>query len=160
MDAFERVYFGGRTISREEFDDVWRLREPFVAAMERLDAEQAAAERAAREAAKRANEARISANWANGGNGGVLRIWALPLAAADALGAVASSGCAPKTDYWDEGLSDEYAGDAESINGVSIFANYCAEKTRGVEKKKTKIYWPPRRGSRRRRAIRDDRLAG
>ncbi|MBQ7030729.1 MAG: DUF4129 domain-containing protein, partial [Thermoguttaceae bacterium] len=46
MDAFERVYFGGRTISREEFDDVWRLREPFVAAMERLDAEQAAAERA------------------------------------------------------------------------------------------------------------------
>ena len=136
MDAFERVYFGGRTISREEFDDVWRLREPFVAAMERLDAEQAAAERAAREAAKRANEARISANWANGGNGGVLRIWALPLAAAVALGAVASSGCAPKTDYWDEGLSDEYAGDAESINGVSIFANYCAEKTRGVEKKK------------------------
>lgn len=145
MDAFERVYFGGRTISREEFDDVWRLREPFVAAMERLDAEQAAAERASREAAKRANEARISANWAsgannasgaNGGNGGVLRIWALPLAAAVALGAVASSGCAPKTDYWDEGLSDEYAGDAESINGVSIFANYCAEKTRGVEKKK------------------------
>ncbi|MBR2002777.1 MAG: DUF4129 domain-containing protein, partial [Thermoguttaceae bacterium] len=145
MDAFERVYFGGRTISREEFDDVWRLREPFVAAMERLDAEQAAAERASREAAKRANEARISANWANGannvngvngGSGGVSRIWALPLATAIALGAVASSGCAPKTDYWDEGLSDEYAGDAESINGVSVFANYCAEKTRGVEKKK------------------------
>ncbi len=151
MDAFERVYFGGRTISQAEFDDVWRLREPFVAAMERLDAEQAAAERASREAAKRANEARISANWANsvnnannanganggnGGNGGVLRILALPLATAVALGAVASSGCAPKTDYWDEGLSDEYAGDAESINGVSIFANYCAEKTRGVEKKK------------------------
>ena len=142
MDAFERVYFGGRTISREEFDDVWRLREPFVAAMERLDAEQAAAERASREAAKRANEARISANWANGANnasganGGVSRIWALPLATAIALGAIASSGCAPKTDYWDEGLSDEYAGDAESINGVSVFANYCAEKTRGVEKKK------------------------
>ena len=144
MDAFERVYFGGQTISREEFDDVWRLREPFVAAMERLDAEQAAAERASREAAKRANEARISANWAsgannasggNGGNGGVSRIWALPLATAIALGAVASSGCAPKTDYWDEGLSDEYAGDAESINGVSVFANYCAKKTRGVEKK-------------------------
>jgi hypothetical protein len=103
--------------------------------MARLDAEQAAAERAAREAAKRANEARVSANWANGGNGGVSRIWALPLATAIALGAVASSGCAPKTEYWDEGLSDEYAGDAESINGVSIFANYCAEKTRGVERK-------------------------
>lgn len=135
MDAFERVYFGGRTISREEFDDVWRLREPFVAAMERLDAECAAAERASREAAKRANEARISANWANGGNGGVSRIWALPLATAVALGAVASSGCAPKTEYWDEIWSDRYAGDAESINGVSIFANYCAEKTRGVERK-------------------------
>ena len=138
MDAFERVYFGGRTISREEFDDVWRLREPFVAAMERLDAEQAAAERASREAAKRANEARISANWASGANnanGGFTRIWALPLATAVALGAVASSGCAPKTDYWDEIWSDWYAGDCESINGVSVFANYCAEKTRGVEKR-------------------------
>jgi hypothetical protein len=134
MDAFERVYFGGQTISREEFDDVWRLREPFVAAMARLDAEQAAADRAAREAAKRANEARVSANWANGGNGGVSRIWALPLATAVALGAVASSGCAPKTEYWDEIWSDRYAGYAESINGVSIFANYCAEKTRGVER--------------------------
>lgn len=139
MDAFERVYFGGQTISQAEFDDVWRLREPFVAAMERLDAEQAAAERASREAAKRANETRISANWANNANnanGGFTRIWALPLATAVALGAVASSGCAPKTDYWDEYWSDEYAGDAESINGVSVFANYCAEKTRGVEKKK------------------------
>ena len=144
MDAFERVYFGGRTISREEFDDVWRLREPFVAAMERLDAEQAAAERASREAAKRANEARNAANWAgaanavNGGSGGsraISRIWALPLATAVALGAVASSRCAPKTDNWDEYWSDENAGDAESINGVSVFANYCAEKTRGVEKR-------------------------
>ncbi|MBQ8363174.1 MAG: hypothetical protein IJX36_04510, partial [Thermoguttaceae bacterium] len=35
----------------------------------------------------------------------------------------------------DETWSDRYAGDAESINGVSIFANYCAEKTRGVERK-------------------------
>ncbi|MBQ8363659.1 MAG: DUF4129 domain-containing protein, partial [Thermoguttaceae bacterium] len=98
MDAFERVYFGGQTISQAEFDDVWRLREPFVAAMERLDAEQAAAERASREAAKRANETRISANWANNANnanGGFTRIWALPLATAIALGAVASSGCAP-----------------------------------------------------------------
>ncbi|MBR4835280.1 MAG: DUF4129 domain-containing protein [Thermoguttaceae bacterium] len=144
MDAFERVYFGGRTISREEFDDVWRLREPFVAAMERLDAEQAAAERASREAARRATDARISANWASGannanggsgGNGAISRIWALPLATAVALGAVASSGCAPKTEYWDETWSDWYAGYAESINGVSIFANYCAEKTRGVERK-------------------------
>ena len=219
MDAFERVYFGGRTISRAEFDDVWRLREPFVAAMERLDAERAAAERASREAARRANEARVSANWGNsanpanganlengasvanngngvnnasvankgngvnnasvanngnrvnnasvanngnrvnnasvanngngvnnasganngiGGNnanGGISRIWALPLATAVALGAVASSGCAPKTEYWSENWSDRYAGDRESINGVSIFANYCAQKTRGVEKK-------------------------
>lgn len=141
MDVFERVYFGGRTISREEFDDVWRLREPFVAAMERLDDERAAAERASREAARRATDARISANWANSGNdgngasGGVSRIWALPLATAVALGAVASSGCAPKTEYWDEIWSDWYAGYAESINGVSIFANYCAEKTRGVERK-------------------------
>lgn len=138
MDAFERVYFGAQTISQAEFDDVWRLREPFVAAMERLDAEQAAAERASREAARRANEARNAANWtsgANGGDGAFSRIWALPLATAVALGTVASSGCAPKTDYWDEGRSDEYAGDAESINGVSIFANYCAQKTRRVEKK-------------------------
>ncbi|MBR4975639.1 MAG: hypothetical protein IKY61_01200, partial [Thermoguttaceae bacterium] len=185
MDEFERVYFGGQTISREEFDDVWRLREPFVAAMERLDAEREAAERWARETAKRANEARVSANWenlangasgaswtggvnnvknvnnvdgannvnnvncvnggnngnggndgsnVNNGNGGVSRIWALPLATAVALGAVASSGCAPKTEYWDEIWSDRYAGYAESINGVSIFANYCAEKTRGVER--------------------------
>lgn len=169
MDEFERVYFGGRTISRAEFDDVWRLREPFVAAMERLDAERAAAERASREAARRANEARISANWANSANGvngangknngidgngvngatgannangGISRIWALPLAAAFAFGAVASSGCAPKTEYWDEYWSDRYAGDGESINGVSIFANYCAEKTRGVEKKEQNYVWP------------------
>ena len=144
MDEFERVYFGGQTISRAEFDDVWRLREPFVAAMERLDAERAASERTSREAARRANEARNAANWAgsanavNGGSGGsraISRIWALPLATAVALGAVASSGCAPKTEYWDEWLSDEYAGDAESINGVAVFANYCAEKTRGVEKR-------------------------
>lgn len=142
MDEFERVYFGGQTISQAEFDDVWRLREPFVAALKRLDAE-----RASREAARRANEARNSANWAgsanavngkngkNGGNGAISRIWALPLATAVALGAVASSGCAPKTEYWDETWSDRYAGDAESVNGVSIFANYCAEKTRGVEKR-------------------------
>lgn len=137
MDEFERVYFGAQTISRTEFDDVWRLREPFVEITRRLDAERAAAERASREAQERANEARNSANWANGGDGAISRIWALPLAAAFALGAVASSGCA-RTAYWDEGRSDRYAptsGGNESIDGVSIFADYCAEKTRRVDRK-------------------------
>lgn len=148
MNEFERVYFGAQTISRAEFDDVWRLREPFVAITRRLDAERAAQERAAR-----ANEARNAADWrnlensgnlknsansANGGGGAVSRIWAFPLAAAFALGAVASSGCGPRTEYWDEGWSDKYAstsGGNESIDGVSIFADYCAEKTRRVDRK-------------------------
>ncbi|MBR2005460.1 MAG: hypothetical protein IJ991_14935, partial [Thermoguttaceae bacterium] len=148
MNEFERVYFGAQTISRAEFDDVWRLREPFVAITRRLDAEREAQERAAR-----ANEARNAAHWenlenpedlahsvnlANGGGGAVSRIWALPLAAAFALSAVASSGCGPRTEYWNEGWSDEYAatsGGNESIDGVSIFADYCAEKTRRVDRK-------------------------
>ncbi|MBQ8285811.1 MAG: DUF4129 domain-containing protein, partial [Thermoguttaceae bacterium] len=63
MDEFERVYFGGQAISQAEFDDVWRLREPFAATMARLDAGRAAAERASQEAARRAPNAQVAARW-------------------------------------------------------------------------------------------------
>ncbi len=116
MDAFERVYFGGQTISRAEFDDVWRLREPFREITAEIDAK------------RRANEAR---------NAAVSRIWALPLATA-ALGIVAS-GCRGEPTYWDEARFAAYGGSwfgkDESINGASVFAEYCARKTRGVDRK-------------------------
>lgn len=148
MDAFERVYFGGRLISRAEFDDVWRLREAFLEITAAFDERRAAAERAARGAKRRTarpfggnsenNENdEDGGNNENGGNGAISRIWALPLATA-ALGVAASTGCVFEPTYWNESRFAEYAspsGGEKSVDGVSVFAEYCARKTRGVDRK-------------------------
>lgn len=142
MDAFERVYFGGRSISRAEFDDVWRLREAFLEITAAFDERRAAAERAARGAKRRTvrpfgGNSENNGSGDDGGNGAISRIWALPLATA-ALGVAASTGCVFEPTYWNESRFAEYAspsGGEKSVDGVSVFAEYCARKTRGVDRK-------------------------
>ncbi|MGI6401585.1 MAG: hypothetical protein ACOX0A_05665 [Thermoguttaceae bacterium] len=112
MIEFERVYFGGRSISRSDFDKVWNQRESFAQMMREEDELKLRLEQEREEARLRAERQK----WSGPKSSSLLLLVALsclfPLA-----------GC---KEYW----RDQYAFNAEynsnkGLNGVDTFYRYC-----------------------------------
>lgn len=149
MNVFERVYFGGRSIERAEFEAVWTLREPFEEILRRKDAE-IAARLAAAEAARRkqppkldqfaTGTARFAQNTQNKQSPPRSLLLALTLGAA---ASVALSGCVEPT--WND-LYVEYNQGApltrQSVNSATAFSAYCGEKTRADDYEYSYCYLP------------------
>ena len=108
MSEFERVYFGGVAISRDEFERVWELRKPFDAIMEKKDVELVLAAEEAKKAAAQAPT--------------------LPpayLVLLTATLAFACLGCSGKR-YWREDYDSPVSTPrSQSLNAETAYANYC-----------------------------------
>ncbi len=106
MREFERVYYGGRPISREEFDAVWRLRESLESTLREKDA------------------------LAESQNAQGARFASLLLTGTLILSCFLS-GCSRREKTWNSSYaSPAYAdwNDEVSLNGVDVFERYCRSK--------------------------------
>lgn len=110
MKDFERVYFGGVSISREEFDAVWALHDRFLELMRDYDEEESR-RRDARESASEGPSAPIPTQFA---------LFIAVLALASCLG------CKPKEKTWERPygahLRDNYS---KSLNSATTYLDYC-----------------------------------
>ena len=109
MAAFERVYFGGESITREQFERVWILREPFERAMAERDAELA---RAKEESSQSSSQQGSVPNFTI-----LLILW------------LAFSPCLGCARYWKPRYQSPCSSmDSLSLNSTTIFAKYLAER--------------------------------
>lgn len=113
MLAFERVYFGGREISRPDFDAVWNQRERFAEMLREEDERRERLAREEEEARRRAEEQK----------------WQTPKTMA-LIGALLmltsfSAGC---RNYWREEYASPARNEARSLNGVAIYEQYLAKR--------------------------------
>ena len=119
MKRFERVYFGGFSISRQEFDKAWNLRGPFSEIMREEDERKRRLEQEREEAFRRAAER----NWR-----GPKTMSILLLALTFFL---AVSGCSSRN--WDDRYARAGANppSPKSLNGFDVFYKYCQYQNRG-----------------------------
>ena len=119
MKRFERVYFGGFSISRQEFDKVWNLRGPFSEIMREEDERKRRLEQEREEAFRRAAER----NWR-----GPKTMSILLLALAFFL---VVSGCSNRN--WEDRYARAGANppSPKSLNGFDVFYKYCQYQNRG-----------------------------
>ena len=122
MTTFEITYFGGREISRKEFDALWEITSPFEAAMQAEDALRAAREEQRLAAQRRAD----AAAWRqNSATPRMLFVGALVASSFFAAGCRKDS-----QEYWNRSYDLPASYNVKhSLDGVSIFEDCCASAT-------------------------------
>ncbi|MBR4753230.1 MAG: hypothetical protein IK077_15895 [Thermoguttaceae bacterium] len=115
MNEFERVYFGGASISREEFERVWSRRPRFEDLMREKDEEERL-RREAEELKRQSTGVGVSAS--------VVLIAAVMLASC--------FGCSPKKEERWKSSYSSYANSihAKSLNSVTAYLDYCRRNTK------------------------------
>ena len=119
MGKFERVYFGGFSISRPDFDKVWNLRQSFTEMMREEDERKRRLEQEREEALRRAAER----NWRSPKTMSVLILALLALASV--------AGCSGPV--WEDSYSSggTTIPSHDRLNGFDVFYNYCQRQNRG-----------------------------